>query len=113
MRDIIQTVRAAAQFEARSSALPGLAEGPADALRHIIGAAELRRRVGLAAAFAAVEGNELLAVTDGGTRASVVMDRKNNFIGLEIGADAEIFDEVVERARAAIQAGIEAGGNRA
>lgn len=39
------------------------------------------------------------------------MDDHNNAIGLTIGADAQTYEEVVRRAREAIQAGIENGGS--
>lgn len=42
--------RELADGEAIRSGLPGFAGGPQDALRHIIGAAELRRLQGLAVA---------------------------------------------------------------
>ena len=40
------SVERAASLEADQSPLPGENNGPADAYRHIVGAAELRRRFG-------------------------------------------------------------------
>ena len=112
MRDVVASIQAAATLEAGDSGLPGAREGPADALRHIIGAAELRR-VGLAAAFVALEGNQIIGAFREYSEASTRMDRTNNPIGLAIGGDAKTFEEVVARARAAVQAGLEAEGTGA
>jgi hypothetical protein len=54
---IIEVQRKATK-SAEDTKLPGHISGPNDALRHIIGAAELRRRYGLAVALAVLEGNE-------------------------------------------------------
>ena len=54
----ILAVRDRARDTAVASGLPGHISGPNDALRHIIGAAELRRRYGPVAALAILEANE-------------------------------------------------------
>lgn len=102
----------AASREAADSPLPGYFDGPADAYRHIVGTAELRRRFGFATAYAIATGNEVL-----GTHASRHppelrrMDDHNNAIGFSIGADAKNYEEVVRRARIAIDAAIMHGGD--
>lgn len=45
--------------EAEGSSLPGLHDGPGDAYRHILGAAELTRRHGEVAARAMLEAHEI------------------------------------------------------
>jgi hypothetical protein len=116
-----QSVREAAAKEARLSDLPGYFEGPADAYRHIVGVAELRRRYGYDVAFAIAQGNEILGFherrlergpedIDGPARE---MDEHNNAIGLEIGATARTYEEVVRRARAAIDTAVVNGGSGA
>lgn len=116
-----QSVREAAAEEARLSDLPGYFEGPADAYRHIVGVAELRRRHGHATAFGIAQGNEILGFherrlergprdIDGPARE---MDEHNNEIGLEIGAAAHTYAEVVRRARAAIDSAVANGGSGA
>ncbi len=100
-----------AEREARMSGLPGLNGGPADALRHIIATAELRRRFGAVAAFVVADGNETRGQIAGHARASTLMDRTNNAIGMEIGATARTFEDVVRAARAAIAAGTRVNGS--
>lgn len=107
-----QSVEETATLEAGESPLPGYFNGPADAYRHIVGAAELRRRFGWAIAYSIVTGNEVMGTHveryPGDLRK---MDDHNNAIGLAIGADAQTYEEVVRRARAAIDAGTENGGS--
>ncbi|MBS7788363.1 hypothetical protein KTR66_00070 [Roseococcus sp. SDR] len=106
------SVQSAASSEAIESSLPGYLEGPADAYRHIVGAAELRRRFGWAIAYAIVTGNEARGThARGHTPELRRMDDHNNAIGLSIGADATSYEEVVRRARAANDAGIENTGS--
>lgn len=106
------SVESAASREAIESPLPGYLEGPADAYRHIIGAAELRRRFGWAIAYAIVTGNEVRGSHERGHPPELRrMDDHNNAIGLSIGADATSYEEVVRRARAVIEAGIENSGS--
>lgn len=109
-----QSVGETAALEARESPLPGYFNGPADAYRHIVGTAELRRRFGWAIAYGIVTGNEVMGTHveryPGDLRR---MDDHNNAIGLAIGADAQTYEEVVRRARAAVDAGTESGGSGA
>lgn len=59
LEGIARQVRDFASKEAVASGLPGQDQGPADAYRHLLGIAELSRRVGPALAFAMAEKNEL------------------------------------------------------
>ena len=65
MSDFIfwRSVQEAAEAEATASPLPGFYDGPADAYRHIVGTAELRRRFGWATAFGIATGDEVLGRT--------------------------------------------------
>mgnify|MGYP006902223355 CR=1 FL=1 len=106
------SVRIAASREATDSPLPGYFDGPADAYRHIVGTAELRRRFGFATAYAIATGNEVLGThADGHPPELRQMDDHNNAIGFSIGADARSYEEVVQRARAAIDAAVTRGGD--
>lgn len=110
MQPVWESVRAVAAEEAMRSFLPGYFEGPADAARHIIGTAELRRRAGVAVAWTVVNGNEWLGEARGHGRDLTAMDNANNAIGLAIGARAQSYDEVVSMAREAIGQGLANGG---
>ena len=83
------SVERAATREAEASPPPGFHDGPADAYRHIVGTAELRRRFGWAITYGIVTGNEVL-----GTHISRHspelrrMDDHNN----AIGADAQSYE---------------------
>jgi hypothetical protein len=106
------SVGKAASREATDSPLPGYFDGPADAYRHIVGTAELRRRFSFATAYAIATGNEVLGThADGHPPELRQMDDHNNAIGFLIGADAKTYEEVVRRVRAAIDAGIARGGD--
>lgn len=107
-----ESVGRAASREATASPLPGYNDGPADAFRHIIGVAELRRRFGYGVAYVIATGNEVWG-THARSRslASREMDDHNNAIGLAIGAKARTYEEVVRLAQAAMDAGIARGGN--
>jgi len=107
-----RSVGDAASAEALASPLPGYFDGPADAYRHIVGTAELRRRFGFGRAYVIVTGNEVLGTIQRNQRPELrQMDDHNNAIGLSIGADARSYEEVVQRARAAIDAAIARGGD--
>jgi hypothetical protein len=101
--------------EADNSGLPGHIDGPNDALRHIIGAAELVRQHGESIGKAILEANELDGSYNRGaanqSRDGAAMDRHNNPIGVLIGRTANSYDEVVERTTAEILKGIENGGS--
>lgn len=107
---ILDVIRVA-QAEALRSSLPGYYDGPADAVRHIVLAAELRRRAGLGAARILLEGHEFPDRFNSGRSASTAMDDANNRLGLAIGGRARSYAEVVEMARAAIRDGIAQGGS--
>jgi hypothetical protein len=108
------SVEQAAEAEAENSPLPVQYNGPADAYRHIVAAAELRRRFGFAVAYAIVTGNEIIGTHGKGYRLELrQMDDHNNAIGLAIGATAKTYAEVVRLARAAIDDGAERGGTGA
>ena len=96
--------------EAVNSRMPGLHNGPADAYRHILGAAELTRRHGEAAARAALYAHEEWA-NAGEPPAERRMDNHNNAIGIAIGRQAGSHDEVVAKAREAIDSAVKHGGN--
>ncbi|WP_316979165.1 DUF6973 domain-containing protein [Shumkonia mesophila] len=96
--------------EAGASRLPGLHNGPGDAYRHIIGAAEMTRRYGAAMALAALNAHETYQGA-GQSDDERKMDQHNNEIGIAIGRRAVTYDEVVTRARAAIDAAIPQGGS--
>jgi hypothetical protein len=107
-----QSVQDAAEKEARDSPLPGFFDGPADAYRHLVGTAELRRRFGWAIASGIANINEVFGTHVSGHPPELrQMDDHNNRIALDIGADAKTYEEVVRRARAAIDAGIARGGD--
>ena len=106
------SVGKAASREATESPLPGYFDGPADAYRHIVGTAELRRRFGFPTAYTIATGNEVLGThAEGHPPELRQMDDHNNAIGFSIGASAKSYEEVVQRARAAIDAGIVRGGD--
>ena len=89
-----------AENEAENSGLPGVHNGPGDAYRHIIGAAEITRRFGEATARVALEGHELKGLIYGKQPLEeAAMDRHNNEIGIKIGREAGNLDEVIARAR--------------
>lgn len=107
-----RSVADAASAEALASPLPGYFDGPADAYRHIVGTAELRRRFGFGTAYTIATGNEVLGTIGRNQPAELrQMDDHNNAIGFSIGADAKSYEEIVRRARAAIDAGIARGGD--
>lgn len=84
--------------------------GPADALRHIIATAEMRRRYGAGISFIVTDGNETLGQLSRYNADTILMDRTNNRIGMEIGETAVTYQDVVRRAREAVAAGLQRGG---
>lgn len=107
-----RSVARAAEAEALASPLPGYFDGPADAYRHIAGTAELRRRFGFGVAYGIATGNEVLGTHERNQPLELrQMDDRNNAIGFSIGAEAKTYEDVVRRARAAIDAGIARGGD--
>lgn len=115
MTDLYDSIGVGPGFdEAEGSYLPGLHNGPADAYRHMLGAAELTRRYGETAARAMLEANEVKGdVIDRQSAGEREMDSHNNDIGIAIGQDARTFDEIRERARAKIDAGVREQGSGA
>ena len=69
--------------ESLHSQLPGRTDGPADAYRHILLAAELTRLTNEAIARAILGGHEQTGNADGQTPQAENMDRRNNDIGPE------------------------------
>ncbi len=121
LRAIAGEVADFAAEEARQSQLPGLDQGPGDAHRHLVGVAELSRRLGPARAYAIAEGNELRSfgamlrsVATGQpfapshTLAVRRMDRHTNKLALWIGARADSRSQATSRASAARKAGSKA-----
>ncbi len=90
----------AASAESNASRLPGREDGPADAYRHILFAAELTRLYGARIAGAILWANE--GRGNFNPDPSTKMDLYNNDIGIAIGKDARTWEEVVGRAREAM-----------
>jgi hypothetical protein len=99
--------------EADQSDLPGRHNGPADAYRHILGAAELTRRHGETAARALLNTNEIQGDISGQPKEERRMDEHNNEIGIAIGKESRTYDDVVHRAREKINQGVAGSGDRA
>ncbi|MBM3568538.1 MAG: hypothetical protein FJX46_07250 [Alphaproteobacteria bacterium] len=95
----------AARLESQRSDLPGVHNGPADAYRHVLWAAELTRIHGENAARTVLDANEWkgdkLYSQSPNEKA---MDLHNNEIGIKIGREAKTFDEIVVQARERIDA---------
>lgn len=90
MTAIWRQVLEVASEEARQSGLPGLHNGPGDAVRHIVGAAELRRRGGAWYAWTILQANERDGTHIRNQPADLAaMDDANNAIGLAIGGRAQ------------------------
>jgi hypothetical protein len=100
-----------AENAAKASGLPGWHNGPADAFRHIVASAEATRRYGAPIAFGLGEDHEYRGSRDGQPADEARMDRRNNAIGIGIGADAASFDEIVARTKA-VFVDAAAGGNQ-
>jgi hypothetical protein len=123
MRAISQEIIDFAKFEAGDSRLPGQDQGPGDAYRHLIGVAELSRRLGPTTTLLIAEGNELRSFVDmldaavrgkpignSDTAAARAMDRHNNALALAIGANADSTEQVVMRVRAVMERAIASDG---
>ncbi|UPY37945.1 hypothetical protein [Sediminicoccus sp. KRV36] len=118
IREVYDFARAATA----ASGLPGRDSGLADAFRHMVGAAELARRIGALPAYAAVEGNETISwfmerynaflqrePGPGRNEEDRAMDRINNAIGIRIGLRASNPTEVLNAARFEIERAYERG----
>lgn len=116
MREVVDEVVTFANAAAEASQLPGGQFGPRDAFRHIVGSAELTRRLGFWPARAVTELNETRSWvfeqlrTNLGEHAapslradSRIMDRANNAIGQGIGLNAASPDAILEAARQQIE----------
>ncbi len=85
--------------EALASTMPGREDGPADAYRHILLAAELTRRFGEDRAQVILDAHETTGNLGGQSPAAEAMDKRNNEIGVELGRGASSWNDVVSRAR--------------
>ena len=74
--------------ESAQSYLPGREDGPADAYRHMLIAAELTRQFGEEIARGILEQHELEGRLEGQSAESESMDRNNNEIGIGLGREA-------------------------
>jgi hypothetical protein len=123
LRATAAQVRDFAEEEAKESGLPGQDQGPADAYRHLVGVAELSRRIGPITAALAAERNEwgsfeaMLRSLVGGRPigrsnwpAARSMDRHNNLLAVGIGATARSTEDVVMRVRALMEHAIQTHG---
>lgn len=94
-------IYARAEREAVASQLPGRQDGPADAYRHILAAAEAVRQ-GYPESVVRAWG-EWRERDNPPDRAA--MDKHNNDVGIGIGKNARSWQEVLERARKAVSNG--------
>ncbi len=101
LEDRFDIAATAATSESVSSQLPGRVNGPADAYRHILWAAELTRRFGARIADNILEFRERFDPV--GTSGATAMDRWNNDIGIQIGRNAKTWDDVIRAARKVIE----------
>ena len=123
LRAIAGQVSVFAKAEALASGLPGQDQEPGDAYRHMLGVAELSRRVGPLLAAAMAERNEwesteamLRSLLDGRMPAQSNMpgarrmDRHNNLLVVGTGAVASSTEDVVMRIRSMMERAIETDG---
>lgn len=83
---------------AQESELPGIVNGPGDAFRHILWAAELTRKYGPKAAADLLNQHELNEEhTSGWSQQAEDMDKHNNAIGMRIGQDARDYQDVLQQ----------------
>ncbi|HEX8615891.1 MAG TPA: calcium-binding protein [Telluria sp.] len=94
-----------ARQEGINSNMPGHANGPQDAYRHLILSAELTRQMGVEYAILALEAHE-----GGANQPANKMDRHNNDIGIDIGAKSKSYEDSVARAREAISKAVPSSG---
>jgi hypothetical protein len=89
---------------AKESQLPGRENGPADAFRHMVWAAELTRRYGAATASDILDEHKKSGRHgEGWTQDAENMDRHNNTLGIRIGTTAKDYDEVLMRVQRMIE----------
>lgn len=116
LREIAGQVAEFANAEANDSGLPGHVNGPQDAYRHLVGVGELARRLGGIQAWVLAEYNEQVSrrgmlqaeqrgrpVAPANTREARAMDRRNNSLAVGIGMTAQSPEDVIRRARTAIE----------
>lgn len=116
LREIADEVAEFADAEASASGLPGHVNGPQDAYRHLVGVGELARRLGGVQASVLAEYNEQVSrramiqaeqsgrpVPPANTRESRAMDRHNNRLAVGMGMTARSPEDVIQRARTAIE----------
>lgn len=103
----IGTVRASegAIAEMAASQLPGRHNGPADAYRHILLAAELTRRFGEEYARLILNAHEVTGAIGDQTPAERAMDEANNETGIDVGRNSTSWPDVVARSRREMQEG--------
>lgn len=99
-----------ASNEAGSANLPGKDGGPYDAYRHILWLGEMTRRYGENTARSVAQAHEIEGDFKGQDWQHRHMDEVNNEIGIEIGQEADSWNEVVSRARQLIDASLEGQG---
>jgi len=89
----------------RESWLPGIENGPADAFRHLVWAAELTRRYGPWIAGLILGQHETRGRSDvGWSQQAEDMDRHNNAIGMRIGQDARDYQDVLDQVTSTVMA---------
>jgi hypothetical protein len=116
LRRIAGEVAEFANAEAAGSGRPGHVNGPQDAYRRLVGVGELARRIGAVPAWVLAGYNEQVSrramlrserlgrpVPPANTRESRAMDRRNNRLAAGIGMTARSPEDVVQRARRAVE----------
>jgi hypothetical protein len=87
-----------ARHAATESGLPGIEDGPADAFRHMVLAAELTRRYGASIALDILGEHEKSGRHQPGwTQDAENMDRHNNSVGIRIGETATDYNDVLRQ----------------
>jgi hypothetical protein len=100
--------------EAENSRVPGIHNGPGDAYRHILGAAELTRRYGETRARIMLDANEIQGdIEKKQPREEADMDRHNNEFDIAIGRTSRTWEENVDKARMTIDASARHDGSGA
>jgi len=94
---------------AKESGLPGRVDGPGDAFRHLVWAAELTRRFGPKIAKSILDDHEQQGwitglIRGGWSKEAEEMDRYNNAIGIQIGQQAASYGDILERVRGIVSA---------
>ncbi len=90
---------------AQESELPGIVNGPGDAFRHILWAAELTRRYGPKTATDLLNQHETNEEhTTGWSQQAEDMDKHNNAIGIRIGQNARDYQDLLQQVQSIIAA---------